>query len=50
MKSWNIKHPIIAFIVIFILAAIMSNYGVVQGSLLVFDFLAGIIIYKTFTS
>ena len=46
----KVEHPGIAFIVIFVLAALLSQYGVTQGSLLLFDLFAGIAIYKWLTS
>lgn len=42
----RIKHPWIAFLVIFVLSALLSQYGVTEGSLLLFDLFAGIAIYK----
>ena len=46
----KISHPWIAFVVIFVLLALLSEYGVTQGSLLLFDLFAGIGIYKWITS
>lgn len=46
----RIAHPWIAFLVITVLSAIMANYGVVDGSLMLFDLFAGIAIYKWLTT
>ncbi len=46
----QISHPWTAFIVIIVLSAVLSNYGVVEGSLLLLDLFAGIAIYKWVTS
>jgi hypothetical protein len=45
----KVSHPLIAFCIIFIITALLSEYGVSQGSLLLFDVLAGVVIYKTIT-
>jgi hypothetical protein len=44
--NYKISHPWVAFSVVFILAAVLSQYGIVQGSLLLFDLFAGVAIYK----
>jgi len=45
----KIKHPWIAFIIIFVIITLMSEFGIIESSLLLFDLLAGIIIYKAIT-
>jgi len=45
----RIFHPWIAFAVIFGIAVMLNEYGIVNGSLFLFDFFAGIAIYKIFT-
>jgi uncharacterized membrane protein len=47
--NYKINHPIVAFLVIFVLAALLSEYGVVKGTCLIFSLFAGIIIYKFLT-
>ena len=46
----KIKHPWIAFCVIFTLSAVLSKYGIVEGTLLIFDLFAGVFIYKYITA
>ena len=46
----KVDHPWIAFMVIVIVAAIMSNYGIVHGSLMLFDLFAGVAVYKWITA
>lgn len=46
----KISHPWIALGIIFVLSAILSEYGVTKGSLFLFDVFAGIGIYKWITS
>lgn len=48
--NFRIKHPWIAFGIIFVLSALLSQYGVTKGSLFLFDLFAGIGIYKWITS
>lgn len=45
----KITQPKTAFFVIFVMSALLSEYGIVEGSLLLFDFFAAIIIYKWLT-
>lgn len=45
----NISRPGIALIVTFGVAVILFKYGIVNGSLFLFDFFAGVAIYKIFT-
>lgn len=46
----KIEHPGVAFIVIFLMAAVMSKYGIVNGTLSVIAVFAGIGVYKFFTA
>lgn len=46
----EVKHPWWAFGVIFTIGALLSQYGVIDGSLYLFDLLAGVLIYKLITS
>lgn len=46
----EVKHPLVALGVIFLIGAILNLYGVTEGSLYLFDLLAGVLIYKLFTS
>jgi len=46
----KIKYPWQAFWIIFILSAVLSQYGMTIGTLLIFDLFAGIIIYKYITA
>jgi hypothetical protein len=47
LLSCKIKRPWLAFVIIFIMAAVLSKYGTVNGSLMIFDILVGIFIYKS---
>ena len=49
MTNLKIQHPWIAFCVIFVIAALLSKYGVVEGSAYLFVLFAGIVIYKFLT-
>jgi len=51
MKFLNckIKRPWLALAIIFIMAVILSKYGTVNGSLMIFDIIVGIFIYKSFS-
>lgn len=44
----KIDHPWIALGVIFLIGALLSQYGITAGSLLLFDLFAGIAIYRIF--
>lgn len=46
----EIRHPIIALGVFFGIGILLNMYGVTQGSLFLFDLLAGVLIYKVLTS
>lgn len=46
----RIAHPFIALFVIFGIAVILSNYGVVEGTAYLFVFFMGIALYRMFTS
>jgi hypothetical protein len=43
-------HPWTAFLTVMAIAAMLSNYGVIKGSLMLFDILVGIAIYKMIIS
>lgn len=47
--NYKIDHPGVAFCVIFMIGALLSQYGVVEGSMLLFALFAGIVIYKFLT-
>lgn len=44
--SQKVERPGIALGVIFFIGLLLSQYGVVNGSLYLFDMLVGIIVYK----
>ncbi len=49
MINFRIKHPWTALIIIVVIAALLSNYGVVEGASYLFCLFAGIVIYKFVT-
>jgi hypothetical protein len=45
----KLTNPWLAFCIIFVIAALLSEYGYVNGSCLIFALFSGIIIYHWFT-
>lgn len=45
----NIKHPGLALLIVFVLAAVLDSFGVTKGSLLIFDIIGGVFFYRLLT-
>jgi len=47
--NYKIERPGVAFVVMFVIGALLSEYGIEKGSALLFAMFAGIVIYKFIT-